>query len=119
MLGRPSWNPTWFVATQQTDNTWSVEAAIPLAELTGTLPESKHVWAVGLERTVPNVGFQSWTSSRRVLRSRRKVLDYCSLNRDGFLLDRSRGLYRDESFSSPPRTISVLVRARRSLKQIG
>jgi hypothetical protein len=56
-----SWSPGWFVATDRTETTWTVEAAIPLAELTSTLPETKHVWAVGAQRVVPNVGFQSWT----------------------------------------------------------
>ena len=56
-----SWNPDWFAATSASETSWSLEAAIPLAELTGTLPESKHVWAVGVQRIVPDVGFQSWT----------------------------------------------------------
>jgi photosystem II stability/assembly factor-like uncharacterized protein len=58
----PTWNPNWFVATGGDDGTWTAEAAIPLAELTGQPPTSKHVWAAGVQRVVPGVGFQSWTT---------------------------------------------------------
>ncbi len=59
--GDRSWNPTWFVAAEVTDDTWTAEAAIPLDQLTGRYPASHTVWAVGIQRTVPGVGFQSWT----------------------------------------------------------
>jgi hypothetical protein len=36
--------------------------AIPLAELTGELPDGDTAWAVGVQRIVPGVGFQSWTT---------------------------------------------------------
>jgi len=59
--GDASWDPTWFVAADSDRDTWIVEAAIPLAELhDGPLPRAT-TWAVGLQRTVPGVGFQSWT----------------------------------------------------------
>ena len=61
----PSWNPQWFVAVARSDNaktspTWTAEAAIPLSELKGGVAEGKQIWAVGIQRIVPNVGFQSW-----------------------------------------------------------
>jgi hypothetical protein len=62
--GDKTWNPQWFVAAATDDDTWTVEAAIPLAELTGEVPKPKHVWAIGLQRTLPGVGFQSWTYRR-------------------------------------------------------
>lgn len=67
--GDKSWNPQWFVAAQRDEHTWTIEAAIPLDELTGERPQSRHVWALGLQRTLPAVGFQSWTvpSSTAVL----------------------------------------------------
>ena len=40
---------------------WTVEAAIPLSELTGQPPAATPAWAVGIQRIVPGVGFQSWT----------------------------------------------------------
>jgi photosystem II stability/assembly factor-like uncharacterized protein len=60
--GDVSWNPQWFVAAQTADGTWTAEAAIPLAELHATIVPGKTVWAVGIQRTVPGVGFQSWTT---------------------------------------------------------
>ncbi|MCC6824041.1 MAG: tetratricopeptide repeat protein, partial [Verrucomicrobia subdivision 3 bacterium] len=56
-----SWNPQWFVAQALEQDTWTVEAAIPLAELTSQLPQAQTAWAVGLQRIVPGVGIQSWT----------------------------------------------------------
>lgn len=58
--GDTSWNPHWFVAASTEDGTWSVEAVIPLEQLTGQYPASNAVWAVGIQRVVPGVGFQAW-----------------------------------------------------------
>jgi photosystem II stability/assembly factor-like uncharacterized protein len=57
-----SWNPEWFVAANTHDGVWRAEAAIPVAELTGEPPRPRHVWALGIQRTIPGVGFQSWTT---------------------------------------------------------
>lgn len=59
--GDRTWDPQWFVAAADDDEFWTVEAAIPLAELTGQLPASRSAWSVGVQRVVPGVGFQSWT----------------------------------------------------------
>ncbi len=59
--GDASWNPQWFVAAATADDTWTAEAAIPLAELTGQAPAAKSAWAVGVLRIVPGVGYQTWT----------------------------------------------------------
>lgn len=56
-----SWNPNWFVAAGQTDTTWTAEAAIPLSELGDSRTAGKRAWALGIQRIVPGVGFQSWT----------------------------------------------------------
>jgi hypothetical protein len=58
--GDKTWNPTWYVASQRDERSWTAEVAIPLAELTGQLPTAGNAWAVGLQRTVPGIGFQSW-----------------------------------------------------------
>ena len=60
--GDSSWDPTWFVAATTEDQDWTVEAAVPLEQLTGRFPNSQAVWAVGIQRTVPGVGFQSWST---------------------------------------------------------
>jgi photosystem II stability/assembly factor-like uncharacterized protein len=57
-----TWDPEWFVAAEANRDEWVVEAAIPLAALhAGPLPRAT-TWAVGIQRTVPGVGFQSWTT---------------------------------------------------------
>ncbi len=63
--GDVTWNPRWFIATDRTAVAWTVEAAIPLAELTGERPQTGHVWALGIERTVPGVGGQAWTAGAK------------------------------------------------------
>jgi hypothetical protein len=60
--GDRTWNPTWFVAAHAGDGVWTVEAAIPLDEFSGEFPAAKSVWAVGVQRIVPNTGFQSWST---------------------------------------------------------
>lgn len=57
--GDRTWDPTWFVAAGGDQQSWTAEAAIPLEQLTGHFPKSPTVWAVGMQRTVPGVGFQS------------------------------------------------------------
>ena len=64
--GDATWNPTWFVAARQEKGEWTVEAAIPLAELTGRPPKPHDIWAVGIQRVAPGVGFQSWTTPAAV-----------------------------------------------------
>jgi len=59
--GDESWNPQWYVASVLDNQGWTIEAAIPLAELTTAPVGPKTVWALGLQRLVPGVGFQSWT----------------------------------------------------------
>ena len=56
-----TWNPDWFVASASDDGQWICEAAIPLSELVATAPKAGDAWAIGVQRTVPAVGFQSWS----------------------------------------------------------
>jgi len=65
-FGDTTWNPTWYIAANTHDDIWSVEAAIPLDQLAPKAPTSRDVWAVGVQRTVPGVGFQSWTQPAAV-----------------------------------------------------
>ncbi len=58
--GDATWNPQWFVAAANDDESWTVEAAIPLAELADKPPTARQVWAVSAQRTIPRVGYQSW-----------------------------------------------------------
>jgi photosystem II stability/assembly factor-like uncharacterized protein len=65
-----SWNPQWYVAAARSENprtpaAWTAEAAIPLAELTRQLHPGER-WALGIQRILPNTGFQSWTQPAAV-----------------------------------------------------
>jgi photosystem II stability/assembly factor-like uncharacterized protein len=65
--GDTSWNPQWFVAAgRESDKegyfTWTVEAAIPFSALSGKPFEQNQAWAVGVQRIVPKLGFQSWNT---------------------------------------------------------
>ena len=60
--GDSTWDPVWYVAARTADGFWTAEAAIPLGQLTSHLPAAGTVWAVGVQRTAPGVGFQSWTA---------------------------------------------------------
>ena len=56
-----SWNPTWYVAARDAGHRWTIEAAIPWRELCRQAPRGDAVWAAGVQRVVPGVGFQAWT----------------------------------------------------------
>jgi len=59
--GDSTWNPKWFIAPAGDAESWRIEAAIPLAELSVDPVAAKTFWSVGAQRIVPKVGFQSWT----------------------------------------------------------
>lgn len=57
-----SWNPRgWFVAVDADGKNWRLEAAIPFGEIVPQAPQRGTAWGVGLVRTTPAVGRQSWT----------------------------------------------------------
>jgi photosystem II stability/assembly factor-like uncharacterized protein len=60
-FGDATWNPTWYVASGSDERFWTLEAAIPLAELTPQAPRVHDVWAIGIQRIIPNIGQQSFT----------------------------------------------------------
>jgi hypothetical protein len=59
--GKWHWDPQWFVAAADSETTWTAEAAVPLAELVTEPPAVRHVWAAAVRRTIPRVGYQSWS----------------------------------------------------------
>ena len=61
-FGDVAWNPSWYVAADRDRTQWTIEAAIPLSELVREVPSSRAVWAMGIQRVVPGVGFQAWNS---------------------------------------------------------
>jgi hypothetical protein len=65
-FGDATWNPQWFIAASGDEQFWTVEAAIPLAELTPKKPQVRDVWAIGIQRVIPRVGLQSFTTPTAV-----------------------------------------------------
>jgi hypothetical protein len=65
-LGISSWNPEWFVASAEDEQTWTIEAAIAWEELTDSGPNERDAWAAGIQRVVPGAGFQAWTQPSAV-----------------------------------------------------
>ncbi len=59
--GDRSWNPKWFVAVHSEERFWQIEAAIPLAELTGDRIRPGEAWACNLVRTIPGQGVQAFS----------------------------------------------------------
>jgi len=59
--GDLAWNPKWFVAIQSEPGVWQVEAAIPLAELTGRPVTLGDTWAFNVSRIVPGEGVQAFS----------------------------------------------------------
>lgn len=55
-----TWNPKMHIAIGGDEKHWRLEAAIPLKELTEYAPRKGDTWAVSLQRTIPQVGWQSW-----------------------------------------------------------
>lgn len=59
-FGDRSWNPTMYVASRTEGGYWSIEAAIPFAEITTTPPKKGDVWATKARRIAPATGAQEW-----------------------------------------------------------
>jgi hypothetical protein len=60
-FGDATWDPTWYVGSSGDASYWTVEAAVPMAELASTHGLEGSVWAIGLQRAVPTHGIQSWS----------------------------------------------------------
>ncbi len=58
-----NWNPSWYIAATDEEASWTVEAAVPLAELTANPPAGRHVWAASARRTIPRMGCESWAGA--------------------------------------------------------
>ncbi len=54
------WNPKWHVACNADETNWRIEAAIAWSELCPQPPAPGTVMALGITRTIPTVGRQSW-----------------------------------------------------------
>jgi hypothetical protein len=65
-FGDATWNPQWFIAAGGDEYWWTVEAAIPLAELGPARPKVRDVWAAQAQRVVPRHGLQSFSQPAAV-----------------------------------------------------
>jgi hypothetical protein len=61
--GDATWNPTWYVAAAGDDDFWTIEAAIPLAEIIEKPPGARQVWALSARRTIPRAGYETWAGT--------------------------------------------------------
>jgi photosystem II stability/assembly factor-like uncharacterized protein len=59
--GDLNWNPNWYVAVKSDKTSWQIEAAIPLAELTGNRVSVGQSWACNVVRVLPGRGVQAWS----------------------------------------------------------
>ncbi len=62
----PTWDPTWYIAARSDEQTWTIEAAIPLKALSPDPATTGQAWRIGCERIVPGVGRQTWTGTPRL-----------------------------------------------------
>lgn len=60
-FGDKTWDPKWYVAAEPDNTVWTIEAAVPLKELVAKPPRPGDAWAIGVQRTIPGAGFQSWS----------------------------------------------------------
>jgi photosystem II stability/assembly factor-like uncharacterized protein len=59
--GDRTWNPQWYLAAGGDQHYWTIEAAIPLAELAPTRPAVRDLWSVNLQRVIPQQPLQSFS----------------------------------------------------------
>lgn len=57
-----TWNPTWYIASQDDGRSWTVEAAVAWQELADRPPRANQAWAFQIHRIAPRTGFQAWSS---------------------------------------------------------
>ena len=60
-LGDRTWNPEWYLAAAGDDQFWTIEAAIPLAELSAAKPQVRDVWTANFQRVIPGRGLHAFS----------------------------------------------------------
>ena len=64
LMNGNAWNPKWYVATHEGAEAWSVEVAVPLAELARQSPVAGDTWRIGIQRRDSETRVVSWPASR-------------------------------------------------------
>jgi hypothetical protein len=73
-FGRNSnWNPTWYIAQNYSDTTWTIEAAIRLSELTADPNFSGQHWGFSALREFKNQTLENWPNIKGQLESERPL----------------------------------------------
>jgi hypothetical protein len=54
------WNPKWYIAHAQGEADWTIEAAVPLAELAAAPPVPRDVWCIAARRIDSDGRAASW-----------------------------------------------------------
>ena len=52
------WKPEWYFKIESKEDRWSCEAAIPFSQLQAKTIETNSIWAMAIERMIPNRGVQ-------------------------------------------------------------
>jgi hypothetical protein len=60
-FGDSTWNPQWYLASGGDKDFWTVEAAVPLAELAPAKPGAGDLWTANLQRVIPARGIQTYS----------------------------------------------------------
>jgi photosystem II stability/assembly factor-like uncharacterized protein len=60
-FGDSTWNPQWYLAAGGDEHYWTVEAAIPLAELASKKSAAGDLWSANLQRVIPGRGVQAFS----------------------------------------------------------
>ena len=63
LRGIRGWDPRWFVAGAANEQTWTLEAAIPLHELSDAV--SWDPWSIGIQRIIPGAVRMQWPADFR------------------------------------------------------
>jgi len=63
LAGNLAYSPNWYVAADQDQATWTIEAAIPFEELSGQPLRPGDTWAMGVQRVIVSEGAKAWPAS--------------------------------------------------------
>ncbi len=55
-----TWDPDWFVAVDDDQASWTIEAAVPLTALTRQAVVPSVVWCLGVQRIMPGHDWETW-----------------------------------------------------------
>jgi hypothetical protein len=74
------WQPEWYFKTVSTEDGWCFEAAIPIAQLQSEPYTANALWALAIERSIPDQGVQTNRAaySDRLLLTSPMLIQFCN-----------------------------------------